>query len=102
MYYLITNSDGSKDGPFTDDPTPRLATGQMVITLTDEEFAAYDTQRRATAARDAALAEARERRQARYRDEADPLFFKAQRGEASLDDWKAKVAQIREEIPNPE
>ena len=102
MYYLVINPDGSKDGPFTDDPTPGLATGQTVSTLTEEEFATYDSQRRATATRDAALADARERRQARYRDEADPLYFKAQRGEATLDDWKAKVAQIRAEIPNPE
>lgn len=30
-----------------------------------------------------------------YQNEADPLFFKAQRGEATLDEWKAKVAEIK-------
>lgn len=39
-------------------------------------------------------------RAAAYADEADPLFFKAQRGECTLDDWKAKVAEIRARIPD--
>jgi len=30
-----------------------------------------------------------------YRNEADPLFFKAQRGEATMDEWLAKVAEIK-------
>lgn len=30
-----------------------------------------------------------------YRTEADPLFFKAQRGEATMDEWLAKVAEIK-------
>lgn len=34
-----------------------------------------------------------------YRNESDPLFFKAQRGEATLDDWKAKVAEIKLRYP---
>lgn len=40
--------------------------------------------------------ELRAMRAAAYRDEADPLFFKAARGEASMEDWEAKVAEIRE------
>lgn len=42
-------------------------------------------------------------RQARYRAEADPLFFEAQRGEdgTTLDDWKAKVAEIKADLPYP-
>lgn len=36
-----------------------------------------------------------------YRDEADPLFFKWQRGEATESDWLGKVAEIRERHPKP-
>jgi len=35
------------------------------------------------------------RRQA-YISEADPLFFKAQRGEATHEEWLAKVSEIKE------
>lgn len=45
---------------------------------------------------------ARSNRAAAYVSEADPLFFKVQRGEAELADWKAKVADIRERFPYPE
>jgi len=42
----------------------------------------------ADAAKKAARAEA-------YRVESDPLFFKAQRGEATMDEWLAKVEEIK-------
>jgi hypothetical protein len=38
-------------------------------------------------------------RKAAYISEADPLFFKAQRGEATMDEWQAKVAEIKERFP---
>lgn len=38
-------------------------------------------------------------RAAAYRDESDPLFFKAQRGEATMDDWLAKVDEIKARWP---
>ena len=41
-------------------------------------------------------------RAADYSAEADPLFFKAQRGEATMADWEAKVAEIRARHPYPE
>jgi hypothetical protein len=34
-----------------------------------------------------------------YREEADPLFFKWQRGEGSEKDWIDKVTEIRELFP---
>ena len=40
-------------------------------------------------------------RAAAYRSEADPLFFKAQRGEATTDEWTAKVAEIKARFPYP-
>lgn len=33
--------------------------------------------------------------------EADPLFFKAQRGEATLEEWLAVVADIQARFPYP-
>ena len=36
-----------------------------------------------------------------YKDEADPLFFKAQRGEATVEEWQAKVAEIKARFPYP-
>ena len=36
-----------------------------------------------------------------YSDEADPLFFKSQRGEATTDEWTAKVAEIKARFPYP-
>jgi len=38
-------------------------------------------------------------RQAAYQRESDPLFFKAQRGEATMEEWEAKVADIKERFP---
>jgi hypothetical protein len=34
-----------------------------------------------------------------YVAEADPLFFKAQRGEGTMADWEAKVAEIKARYP---
>ena len=41
-------------------------------------------------------------RAAAYREEADPLFFKWQAGEATKEEWLAKRAEIRERFPYPE
>jgi hypothetical protein len=43
--------------------------------------------------------QARESRKDAYRGEADPLFFKAQRGEATMDEWLAKVEEIKARFP---
>jgi len=40
-----------------------------------------------------------EKRRAAYIAEADPLFFKAQRGEATMAEWQAKVAEIKARYP---
>lgn len=42
------------------------------------------------------------RRQGAYMREADPLFFKAQRGEATMEQWRAKLAEIKARFPLPE
>jgi hypothetical protein len=41
------------------------------------------------------------RRKAAYTAEADPLFFMSQRGEATVEDWQAKVAEIKARYPYP-
>ena len=41
-------------------------------------------------------------RQAAYTQEADPLFFKYQRGEATEQEWLDKIEEIRARYPYPE
>ena len=36
-----------------------------------------------------------------YRKESDPIFFMAQRGEATMEEWEAKVAEIKARYPYP-
>ena len=43
-----------------------------------------------------------QKRQAAYTQEADPLFFKWQAGEATKEEWEAKRAEIRQRFPYPE
>jgi hypothetical protein len=61
-----------------------------------------DAEINAEVARLTALEPARiatENRRAAYIAEADPLFFKAQRGEATMEEWQAKVAEIKTRFP---
>jgi predicted P-loop ATPase len=61
-----------------------------------------DAEIEAEVARLTALKPARiatENRRAAYMAESDPLFFKAQRGEATMDEWQAKVAEIKTRFP---
>jgi len=44
-------------------------------------------------------AEAEANRKAAYATEADPLFFRAQRGEATEQEWLDKVAEIKARYP---
>jgi hypothetical protein len=36
-----------------------------------------------------------------YTYESDPIYFKAQRGEATMDEWLAKIAEIKASLPYP-
>lgn len=51
---------------------------------------------------DRAVAEAEQLRQEAYAAEADPLFFKSQRGKATKQEWLDKIAEIEARYPNPE
>ena len=42
----------------------------------------------------------RELRRFAYTREADPLYFEAQRGEATLEEWRAKIAEIKVRFPD--
>ena len=77
-------------------------TGEVTtVPLTSEEIA-----EREAYARDVLPGELRKdaesNRAAAYRSEADPLFFKAQRGEATNDEWLAKIEEIKARFPYPE
>jgi len=48
------------------------------------------------------LSEAKVARAAAYTAEADPLFFKYQRGEATEQEWLDKIEEIRARYPYPE
>lgn len=41
----------------------------------------------------------RQSRAQAYRQESDPLFFKAERGESTREEWLAKVEEIRNRYP---
>lgn len=45
--------------------------------------------------------EQRAKRRAAYTAEADPIYFKSQRGEATIEEWEAKIAEIRARYPMP-
>jgi hypothetical protein len=47
------------------------------------------------------LASLKQHRAYAYTQEADPLFFKTQRGEATMDEWSAKIVEIRTRYPYP-
>jgi hypothetical protein len=63
---------------------------------TAEELAAQQQaeQEAALAARDQAL-------RAALAEEADPLFFKWQRGEGTESDWLARIAEVKARFPAP-
>jgi hypothetical protein len=42
------------------------------------------------------------KRSTAYRNEADPLFFMAQRGKATQQEWLDKIAEIEARFPYPE
>jgi len=37
-----------------------------------------------------------------YAQEADSLFFKAQRGESTMEEWNSKIEEIRQRYPYPD
>ena len=78
-----------------------VATGnKSTVSLSAEEVAQREAYQRDVLPSELRK-EAEDFRAAAYRSEADPLFFKAQRGEATTDEWTAKVAEIKARFPYP-
>ena len=113
MYYLVTNLDGSKDGPFTAEPI--LTEGQTVSVLSDAEYLAYDAARRVAIAKQQAVDQCRASRAARYDAEASvydladaetkiasPDPAEQASGVAQKAAVLARRLQIKAEIPKPE
>ena len=70
--------------------------------LDTEQTQPTEAEIKAEVARLTALEPARiatENRRAAYITEADPLFFKAQRGEVTMEEWQAKIAEIKARFP---
>lgn len=78
-----------------------VQTGEVTkVALTAEEVAQREAYERDVLP-GALRQQAEQARAAAYAAEADPLFFKAQRGEATTDEWTAKVAEIKARFPYP-
>ena len=85
--------------------TVNVSTGEIVqIPYTTEEQAEYDIKKAAwdAGANDRHNAEAKRQRAAAYAAETDSLFFKSQRGEATVQEWQDKVAEIKARFPYQE
>jgi ABC-type branched-subunit amino acid transport system substrate-binding protein len=79
-------------------------TAEGPVPFTPEEEAEWDAQEAAWAAgvKDRYNAEMKQKREAAYKAEADPLFFKSQRGEISMQEWSDRVSEIRDRFPYQE
>jgi hypothetical protein len=74
------------------------------VPFTPEEEAEWDAMEAAhvAGAKDRFNAQAKQDREAAYKAEADALFFKSQRGDATQAEWQAKVAEIKTRFPYQE
>lgn len=90
-------SDGSQDHLIPDN----------FVKLSDEQYIAESAlaQERYLAEQQAiplTLDQLRQRRLTAFATEADPLFFKAQRGEVAIEEWQQKVEEIRARYSYPQ
>jgi hypothetical protein len=85
--------------PFTADPNDVEAHGQKIYAAA---LAMGPADYVASAVVPPTKEEQEAARKAAYTQEADPLFFMSQRGEATVEEWQAKVAEIKARYPYPE
>lgn len=80
------------------------ATSEGNIPFTAEEEAAWAAEQAVwvSGVKDRHNAEAKRRRAAIYAAETDVLFFKSQRGEATVQEWQDKIAEIKARFPYQE
>jgi hypothetical protein len=85
------------------DPSDEIITKHALVAISKKEFdELLDQINNPPIPVDEQKEIAKRSRAAAYTAEADPLFFKVQRGEAKQQDWEDKVAEIRERFPYPE
>ena len=79
-------------------------TAEGPVPFTPEEEAQRDAEEAAwvAGAKDRHNKKIRQNRAAAYANETDALFFKAQRSEATMQEWQAKVAEIKARFPYQE
>jgi hypothetical protein len=70
---------------------------QQIVPLTPEEIEKIKN----TPIPKPTLEEQKRNRMNAYMQESDPLFFKVQRGEATLEEWNQKIEEIRQRFPYP-
>lgn len=101
-FYLEGEGGSARSVPVSPEEHASLlaqqATGALIKAGEDGRPVAVRELRQPTSKEIAAAVDAA--RQAAYAAEADPLFFKAQRGEATIEDWQAKVAEIKARYPD--
>lgn len=74
------------------------------VPFTPEEEAEWDANEASAHIRqkDRHNEEMRRHRESFYRKESDGLFFKSQRGEATIQEWQNKVSEIKARFPYQE
>lgn len=78
-----------------DDDADLTVAGVVSVLSKQDYFMLWDTEKAII------INQIRARRADAYTNEADPLFFKSQRGEAEINEWEAKVNEIRLRFPYP-
>lgn len=80
-------------------PAAPYVAGDRVLIVRVETKSAAEIAADSAAAEAARIAEIDRQRVEAYRAESDPLFFKAQRGEATQQEWLDAVAAIKARLP---
>lgn len=79
----------------TETSFPEEVTQEYIWQQDEYTLAWVDDEQALPPSEDLILANQKPERAEAYRLEADPIFFKYQRGEATFDDWLNKVNEIR-------
>lgn len=96
--FSVTGTERPSFDPITQDLTeltPVLVSGVWTQAWGVTDVSPEETQRR----QQEYVASQKAQRAEAYRQEADPLYFKSQRGEATLAEWELKVAEIKARYP---
>jgi cell division protein FtsN len=91
------------DGTQVPKDTPTKLTDKGRELLTQEEIAAREAEEAAweEGRTEREAEQARQQRRKAYQLEADPIYFKWQRSDATVEQWTAKINEIRNRYPIP-